>query len=78
MPAQMSGYRSTETRLLLGDAKLDEMAATRKRDAKIIKKVSAAAQDDDSDSGLEFEDAPQANQSKPSFKDFLAQKKISY
>ena len=71
-PSRITAYRSTETRLLLGAAIVDEINCVSKE------KPMPKPVDDDSDSGLEFEDDKQMVGKPSTFKDFLAQKKISY
>jgi len=74
------GYKSTETRLLLGEAALDELASKEKEEKQMpttkVNNKPAAQNDDDSDSGLEFEGG--TGEPKKSFKDFLATRKISF
>ena len=68
-PAKISAYLSTESRMLHNDGALDELTKTAK----------AEAPDEDSDDCLEFEGpSGSADTGGPSFKEFLAKKKISF
>mmetsp|Transcript_18862 Transcript_18862/g.25584 ORF Transcript_18862/g.25584 Transcript_18862/m.25584 type:complete len:129 (+) Transcript_18862:1348-1734(+) len=80
-PTKISAFKSTETKMLLGESALEEIATKEKEEKTLAKQGAAAAQaDGDSDDCLEFEDSGKGKTigGKQSFKEFLAKKKISF
>ena len=63
---------STEIKALLGTDKATQLMQKRKT------LPALQTKEDDSDSGLEFEDAPTSNGEKKTFRDLLSLKKVTY